>query len=262
MTSENPAKPSRDNFDFSAYVQGKSTFPTFKHTVYLDQANGIALVKAADEYTELAERVKEIEKIRNAMSEQAYTPLVSDEADELYVEQEEKEARIAELDGRISDLKEKVYQSGLTLHFQVGTADRLAEIVRKAEKEFLKTNKRGSDDDPEYMTKKAKFVLARQLGSYCTEVELPDGTKQDPPGVEGFTSLLNALISSESVRLLSKLNEALDSSVTWEHHVDAGFPRGGSDVAGEPVGGLGAEDGKVLVDPAALGPDGDGRDVG
>jgi hypothetical protein len=261
MSTEHDMGPTRETFDFAAYVAGKSTFPTFDHTVYLDQHNGVALARAAEEYTKLAERIQEIGRIRAAMAEQAYTPLVSQEAEELADELGEAEERIGELEQRIESLKKTVRESGLTLHLRVGTPQGLGKIVRTAEKQYHEKFGRKADDDPEYLSGKGIYVLAAQLAAYCTGIELPDGREQAAPDREGFLQLLDALISPESARLMQALNDALDSSATWADQIDAGFPGGGADVGGEPVGGLGAEGGPGVVSGPAAGAQWGGRGV-
>src|SRR5690606_41492742 len=51
MTPEAEVKiPGPDTFSLADYIEGKSTFPSFTHTVYLDQESGTKLVQLADEY--------------------------------------------------------------------------------------------------------------------------------------------------------------------------------------------------------------------
>lgn len=239
--------PGPDTFDFDDYIAGKSTFPEFTHTVYLDQAAGIELANVVDEYDALAKRGRNIIRRQGMMSEMPTASLVDDEVEKLAEELDEIEAKTAELETRISDLEEKVKASGLTLVFQVGTAQKLGKVVRRAEKEYNKRHGKGADDDPEYITGKARHVLVAQLVGYCTKIVLPNGTEQNPPGEEGFGKLLDSLISSESVRLLTALNKSLDSSGKWADRVDAGFPGGRTDVGEMPVGGAGTEDSEGLV---------------
>lgn len=250
--------PDQNTFDFSAYIAGKSTFPGFKHTVYLDQESGMELVRVSDEYTKMAERAKEIQRILSSMGESSGVPLVSEEMDELYEEVQQIETDTTALEPTIERLKKKVHASGITLKLSVGTAERLAQVVRAAEREYDKKHGRKKDDDPEYITGKAGYVLAAQLEEFCVGIELPDGTEQSPPSVDGFRDLLGRLIASESVRLMTVLNEKLDSSVTWADQIDAGFPGGGDDVAGQPLGGAGAQDGQVVVGAPVVGPHGGG----
>ena len=46
--------PDRETFSFESYVQGHSTFPTFEHTVYLDQAQGLALLNPIEKNEEIS----------------------------------------------------------------------------------------------------------------------------------------------------------------------------------------------------------------
>lgn len=243
--------PGPDTFNFEDYISGKSTFPEFTHTVYLDQASGIALANIVDEYDTLAKRGRSIIRRQGVMAEMSSASLVDEEVEKLAEELDEIESRTAELEKEITDLEEKVKASGLTLVFQVGTAQKLGKVVRRAEKEYNKRHGKGADDDAEYITGKARHVLIAQLVGYCTKIILPNGEEQKPPGEEGFGRLLDSLISSESVRLLTALNRSLDSSGKWAERVDAGFPGGGADVGDGTVGSADPEDGPVLVGSAA-----------
>lgn len=247
--------PSPDTFDFEEYISGTSTFPEFTHTAYLDQASGMALVKAADRYEELASRAKEIQRRQRILNETVTRSLVDEDMDELTEELTGLEAQLAELETEIAELEEKVKQSGISLTFQVGTAEKLGSVVRAAEKEFVKKNGRGSNDDLDYITRKGKHILCAQLVAYCTQVTLPDGREIDPPDRYGFVHLIDRLIASESTRLMTALNEYLDSSVTWADRIDAGFPGGSADVARVPVGGAGSEDGESVDDTPSDAPD-------
>ncbi|MBD3004909.1 hypothetical protein [Streptomyces sp. 5-10] len=245
------AVPGPDTFDFESYISGVSSFPKFKHTVYLDQENGVALLKVYDECEKIAERGKEIEAELDTRSEKSARSLVDDEIEELNEELETLRERAEELESRKLALEERVKLSALTFHFQVGTAQKLGSVVRQAEKEYHKKHGRGSDDDLEYMAGKFRYQLEAQLEAYCTGITLADGKRMDPPGRAGFSRLLDSLITSESARLMSALNENLDSSATWADRLDAGFPGGGSDVDGQPVGASGDPDGKVVESPPA-----------
>lgn len=242
--------PGPSTFDFDSYISGKSTFPEFSHTVYLDQASGIALANMVDEYDVLAKRGKSIIRRQSVMSEMSSASLVDDEVESLAEELDGIEARTTELEKSIRDLEDKVKDSGLTLVFQVGTAQKLGKVVRRAEREYNKRHGKGADDDPEYITGKARHVLIAQLVGYCKQIILPDGSRKDPPDENGFANLLDSLISSESVRLLIALNKSLDSSSKWADRVDAGFPGGGSDMGDGTLGGPGTEDGEELVGAA------------
>lgn len=247
--------PGPDTFDFDSYISGTSTFPEFSHTIYLDQASGIELARTADEYTALAKRGKAIERRRRVMSEST-TSLVDDEWEKLAAELEDITVKTDALEIRMKDLETKVKASGLTLTFQVGTAQKLGKVVRRAEKEYQKKHGKGSNDDVEHLTNKGRYLLVAQLAAYCTKITLPDGTDQQPPSAEGFESLMDRLISSESARLMMALNKALDSSGEWADRVDAGFPGGSHDLGEESMGDSGSEDSEVLVDSSIDAPDG------
>lgn len=239
--------PGPDTFNFDDYIAGKSTFPEFSHTVYLDQAAGIALANVVDEYDALAKRGRNIIRRQSVMADMSSVSLVDDEVEKLAEELDGIETRTAELEKEIRILEDKVKASGVTLVFQVGTAHKLGKVVRRAEREYNKRHGKGSDDDVEYVTGKGRHLLIAQLVGYCTKIILPDGNEQKPPGEEGFGKLLDSLISSESVRLLTALNKSLDSSGTWAERVDAGFPGGSDDVGELPVGDAGGENGEGLV---------------
>lgn len=249
--------PGPDTFSFDDYISGKSTFPEFSHTVYLDQATGIDLANAVDEYDALAKRGHGILRRQGAMAEMARASLVDDEVEKMAEELDDIESRTGELEKTIKSLEDKVKESGLTLVFQVGTAHKLGKVIRRAEREYNKRHGKGSDEDVEYVTGKGRHVLIAQLVAYCTKIVLPDGTEQKPPGEEGFGKLLDSLISSESVRLLVALNKSLDSSGKWAERVDAGFPGGGTDMGEVPLGGAGAENGTGLVSTPADDSDGE-----
>lgn len=240
-------------FDFNAYISGQSTFPQFTHTVFLDQRSGIELHQLSKEYDKHAERGREILQIQSNMSESSTRSFVDSEAEELSDELNEIERVTAELAPQINELEKKIRQSSLKMVFQVGTAQKLGQVVRQAEKEFHKKNGRKEDTDIEYVTSKAKAILVAQLTAYCVKIVLPDGTEQDPPNGEGFTQLLDSLISSESVRLMTTLNNSLDSSSDWAEKIDAGFPGGRDEPRGELLAHPGDENGPVLV-PSSVDP--------
>lgn len=249
-------------FDFNAYISGTATFPEFEHTVYLDQRSGIDLYELSQEYDKHAERGREIMRIQANMAESSTRSFVDEEAEDLAAELEKIEKVTAELAPKINALERKIRQSALKLVFQGGTAQKLGAVVRQAEKEFHKKHGRKDDTDLEYLTAKSKAILAAQLTAYCTKIVLADGTEQDPPNSVGFMQLLDALISSESVRLMATLNKSLDSSADWAEKVDAGFPGGRDESREEPVAGAGAQDGPFLVPATPDAPDGGGPELG
>lgn len=245
-------------FDFNAYLSGTATFPQFHHTVFLDQRSGIELHELSEKYDKHADRGREIMQIQSNISESSTRSFVDSEAEDLVDELAEIERVTAELAPRINELEERIRQSSLKLVFQVGTAQKLGQVVRQAEKEFHKKNGRKEDADVEYITSKSKAILAAQLTAYCIKIVLADGTEQDPPNSEGFIRLLDSLISSESVRLMTTLNKSLDSSADWAEKVDAGFPGGCDEPGRERVASPGTEDGSVLESSSADAPSGGG----
>src|SRR5690606_41711219 len=54
-------EPGPDNFSFEDYLEGKSTFPVFEHTAYLDQRSGAELGAVYEELEELVSRLTSIE---------------------------------------------------------------------------------------------------------------------------------------------------------------------------------------------------------
>jgi len=239
-----------DDFDFTAYISGVSSFPTFHHTVYLDQANGIALHEMIEEYDNLANRGREINRLQERLAESPTRSLVDDEAEELNKELDGIIARTSALEPKLAKLEERVRRSALTLHFQTGTAQKLGQVVQVAEKSFHKKHGRKNETDIEYVTAKSKHILTAQLAAYCTKIVLPDGREQDAPDADGFSALLDRLIASESVRLMTTLNKKLDSSGEWADRIDAGFPGRRAEQAEEPLGGAGAPGGSGLEHPA------------
>lgn len=239
-----------DDFDFTSYIAGVSSFPEFDHTVYLDQANGIALNDAAEEYDRLAQRGNDILKAQEHAANSVARALVDTEAEELSDELDSIRERTAALEPVIKKLEDKVRLSAVTLHFQTGTAHKLGQVVQVAEKEFHKKHGRKNENDIEYITAKSKHILAAQLAAFCTRISLPDGREKDAPTPQGFDALLDKLIASESVRLMTKLNKKLDSSGEWADRIDAGFPGRRAEQAEEPLGGAGSADGPELDAPS------------
>jgi len=249
-------------FDFNSYISGISSFPEFKHTVFLNQRDGSTLHQLTAEYDELAERGREILRIQSRIADNPTRSFVDEEAEELAEELGKIEERTAALAPQINDLEKKVRQNALVLVFQAGTAQKLGSVVRQAEKEFHKKHGRKDDSDIEYITAKSKAILAAQLNAYCTKIILHDGTEQDPPNPEGFLVLLDRLIASESFRLMNTLNKSLDSTADWADKIDAGFPGRRHEQAPQPVAGAGAEDVPFLVGTAHDAADRGGEHLG
>lgn len=237
-----PTGPDPATFDFMAYIAGNSTFPEFAHTVYLDQANGIALNEVAAEYDKLASRAKEIQKVQEQIAESSVRSLVDEQAEELTEELRQIEEQCTALEPQVAELEKKIRASSMTLHFQAGTAQKLGQVVRQAEKEYHKKHGKKDENDVEYVTGKSRYVLAAQLTAYCVKVSLPDGRTAPAPDRDGFEKLLDSLITSETVRLMTTLNKSLDASVDWAERIDAGFPGGRDEQGQQPLGGAPAAD--------------------
>jgi hypothetical protein len=255
MAQENPV-PGPDTFDLTRYVEGKSTVPRFNHTVYLDQAAGAELEEAIQEAEHLAKRKREIQVKQNQRADSPSYSLVDDEAEELVLELGEIDSRVPVLDKRIKALSEQISGSGLTLIFEVPPAKKLGRVHRKAEQEYQKIHGKGKDSDLEYVTGRAEYVLLAQLQSFCVEMRTPDGSIVKPPEEggfprSGFESLLDRLIPSESLRLMTALNQAMDASADWAKKIDAGFPGGSPDMEREQVGDSRTEDGQELGSSSA-----------
>lgn len=233
-------------FDFNAYVAGASSFPKFSHTVYLDQDGGIELDRVSEEYDKLADRGREINQIQERMADSPTRSLVDEEAEELSSELAQIERKCSDLEPKIKELHDRVASSALKLHFQSNTAQKLGQVVRQAEKNFHKKHGKKDDSDMEYVTARSKALLSAQLAAYCTGITLSDGTFRGAPDEDGFNTLLDSIISSESVRLMTTLNKHLDNSSDWADRVDAGFPGGRDQQGPQPVGHSDSEDGKVV----------------
>jgi hypothetical protein len=229
-TSLGWSAPDRETFSFDSYVQGHSTFPTFDHIVYLDQARGLALQHAIEKYEELSAKRRElIESQETPRSRSA--SLTSDFAETTSVDIEEIEASMTALEAEMKALEEAIKKTSMTLTFQLDNIDKLTSVARLAERAFIKKHgKAREEDDFNHMTLRARFVLLAQLDEFCTGIVSATGNPIEKPGPQGFATLLDRLIPSESVRLLQALNKGLDSSASWASRIDAGFPGGGSDM--------------------------------
>ena len=249
-------------FDFNAYINGTAKFPTFEHTVYLDQESGAKLHVLREEYDKLGDRGREILRIQSAASDSSSRSFVDEEAEALADELEQIEERTAVLAPQINELRRAVQSTALRLCFQSGTAEKFGSVIRQAEREFHKKRGRKDDADLEYLTAKSKAVLAAQLGAYCTGIILSDGTEQETPDAQGFINLLDKLIASEAVRLMDTLTTNLDGNREWADEIDAGFPGGRDDAPGEYLGDSGVADLPVVEFAAPDAPDGGGAELG
>lgn len=238
------AVPAKGTFDLGAYLAGKSTFPTFSHTVYLDQAAGMELVWTADEYDRLADRGREITKLQGALSEQSGIGLVDSTLEDLTEELDGIVQKTDALAVKIKNLEKELEASGHTLSFRIGTPQKLAKTIRRSETLYKK--KYRNNDDVDLPT----YQLAAQLAEHCTSFTSADGTELPVPDTEGFLTLLDSLIGAESMRLITEFNKNVDSSQAWAARIDAGFPGRDTDVGGEPVGDSSSQGGAVVGHPA------------
>lgn len=224
------APPNAETFSFESYISGNSTFPTFEHTVYLDQARGYALQGLIEKYEELtAKRQGLLEEQSSPRSRSA--SLVSDFAENLSEDIEVIESELTELGSRMALLETEIKKTSMTLTFQLSNIDRLTSVTRSAERAFLKKHgKGGGEDDFNHTTLKGRYVLLAQLDEFCTKVTSASGNPITKPTQDGFSLMLDRLVPSESVRLLIAINRGLDSSASWASRVDAGFPGGGADL--------------------------------
>lgn len=234
--------PGPDTFSVDQYIKGKARFPEFTHTVYLDQQAGTEMAECIEKYEAAAARIHQIEKEMLRITEAGSQSLVDDLTSDLAEEGDRlrDEARAAEK--RMKELEGVIRESGLTLHMRANTVVKFGSVVRRAEKEYDKKNGRGAADDIEYVTAKNRHIMIAQLSAYCYKISNPQGQSAPPLDKEGFASLVDSLIGSESMRLMIAISKGLDSSAEWASKIDAGFPGGVSDVAGERLGDSGTED--------------------
>jgi hypothetical protein len=239
--------PGPDVFSLEDYISEVSTFPKFSHTLFLDQATGVALQGLIEDYDKLAKRGRDIQAKQALMNEHPGTiGLVDDEFDALREELDEVLAKTDALEEELKVAEAKALRASLTLTFQVSTPHHQGKVVRQAEKEFDKEHGRKNAEDLEYATARGRYLMAAQLAAFCVKAEGRDGRVLPVPEQAGFERLMDSLISSESVRLITALNAGLDSSMAWAERLNAGFPGRGADVADQPVGDSGAEGGEEL----------------
>jgi uncharacterized coiled-coil protein SlyX len=184
---------------------------------------------------------------------------------------DEQEKEIERLDLAMAELTEKIKSTSITLSFQASTPQKYGKVIRQAEKAYAKAHGRIDEKDMEHVTGRTRTLLAHQLAAYCTGWETPEEKEEndrleavakdrgekfkrslrEAPSQESFDAMLDSLISSEMLRLLTALNAGLDANAEWASRIDAGFPGGGADMGSEPVGDSGAEDGEIVGDSAA-----------
>ena len=239
-------KPGPDNFDLNKYIAAKSTFPVFDHRVFLDQEAGAELGDLDDHHASVLKKIENYREAQRLHLEGGDLSLADDRLADIAVAIDECEQELERLAPLMSELREKILATSLVLHFKAGTPQKYGKVLRQAEKEYTKAHGKVDENDVEHITGRTRNMLVHQLAAYCVKVETSDGVKHDPLDVEGFGNLVDSLISSETMRLLTEMNKGLDASNDWASRVDAGFPGGGTDVGSEPVGRSGAEDGALL----------------
>lgn len=263
--------PGSDNFSFEDYVAGKSTFPSFWHRVYLDQAAGSELADLIDEYEADVQMIRSLREKQRLLMESGTMSMGDDQLSDIAEEIDTFERNVADLEPQMDALKQKIWSTAMILHFRSSTPDKFGKVLRKADKEYSKANGKFDETDVEHITGRTRMLLLHQLAAYCIGWETPAEKERSDklekeaeergekfvrplrpvPSQEGFGSLLDALISSELMRLLTAMNKKLDASAEWASRIDAGFPGGGPDLGAEPVGHSGAEDGEVVGSSAS-----------
>ena len=171
----------------------------------------------------------------------------------------------------MTELTEKIKATSITLTFQASTPQKYGKVIRQAEKAYAKAHGRVDDTDMEHVTGRTRTLLAHQLAAYCIGWETPAEKEENDrlekeakergenfkralrqaPSQQSFDSMLDSLISSETLRLLTALNAGLDANAEWASRIDAGFPGGGADMGSEPVGQSGSEDGALVGDSSS-----------
>lgn len=263
--------PGPDNFSFDAYISGKSTFPEFSHTVYLDQASGIELAEAIEEYETTVKEIEALREKQRVLVEAGGLSLADDKLSDISDAVSAADLDIERLDRSISELTEKIKETGVCLHFEAGTPQKFSKVLRKADKAYTKAHGAIDESDVEHITGRTRNILVHQLSSYCIGWETPSEKEEndrlekeakekgekfkrvlrDAPSQESFGAMLDSLIGSETMRLLTALNKGLDASAEWASRIDAGFPGGGSDLGAGSLGGAGSENSSVMGGPAA-----------
>lgn len=226
-------EPGPDTFNFDDYLAGKSTFPTFKHTAYLDQEAGSKLGLVLDELETLIERQALTEKRIKARTEESANAFVDPLLDELTEEREEISDLIRAALAERDELNKTIVDSALTLVFQVKTAEELGTVTREATRKFRKENpqyKNTDENDLDYLTARSRYTVTAQIAHFCTSMLDSKGRKAPAPTQQQADALLTRLISSEMMRLMESVGTGLSASQDWANKIDAGFPGGGADV--------------------------------
>lgn len=243
-------EPGPDNFSFEDYLEGNSTFPVFEHTAYLDQKSGAELATVEDELEELVKQLEQVGKSIRKRTETSANSFVDSVLDGYQEEQEKLESEVKSLLERRDSLRKKIFETSVTLVFQVKTPEELGSVTREATRQFHKDNqqyKGASEDDLDYITARSRYTLTAQISHFCIEMRVP-GRKQPvpPPTRQGAELLLRKLISSEMLRLMESVGTGLSASRDWADKIDAGFPGGGADVEEVRLGPVDGEDRESL----------------
>jgi hypothetical protein len=246
-------EPGPDNFSFEDYIEGKSTFPVFEHTVYLDQKSGAELGALYENLEELVGQLDQTEKEIKKHRETGANSFVDSALDNLLEQKSGLEGDIAKLEAKRDELRERIVKSGITLVFQVKTPEELGTVTREATRRFHKENaqfKESNEKDLDYITAISRYSVTAQIAHFCTKIQLPDGSEKPPPTQSGADLLLKRLIASENMRLMEAMGTGLGASLAWADKLDAGFPGGSPDVEEVGVGAPAVEDVQVMGYPA------------
>lgn len=247
--SGNP-EPGPDNWDFETWLDDESTFPVFKHTVYLNQ-------KAGAEYAILDNELDELVQLKNTLEAQienrqkaSANSFVDATLDRLTDEREEVEAEIEEAQKGLGELVGQIKKSAVTLHFQVKTPEELGSVTREANRQFHKENpkfKNANEEDLDYITARSRYMLTAQIEHFATGMTIHKTNRDVPPPTrQGADKLMGKLISTEMMRLMEAMGKGLSDSRDWANKIDAGFPGGGPDVEEVGLGEVAAENSESL----------------
>lgn len=247
-------EPGPDNFNFEDYIEGKSTFPKFNHTAYLNQEAGAEYAALLEEVNLVIAEQGDLDKRIAARTASSSNSFVDATLDGLREERDALDERLLKLEAESKTLKQKIRDDSITLVFQVKTPEELGTVTREATRQFHKENqhfKNATEDDLDYMTARSRYMLTAQISHFCLKVILPDGSEKPPPNRRGAELLLSKLISSEMMRLMMRIGEGLGGSQDWADKLDAGFPGGSPGVEDVSLDSYVPESGEVVGAPPA-----------
>lgn len=242
-------EPGPDNFSFEDYIEGKSTFPKFNHTAYLNQEAGAEYAALLEEVDLVIAEQAELDKRIAARTASSSNSFVDATLDGLREEREALDERVVKLEAESKVLKQKIRDDSITLVFQVKTPEELGTVTREATRQFHKENqhfKNATEEDLDYMTARSRYMLTAQISHFCLRVILPDGSEKPPPNRRGAELLLSKLISSEMMRLMTSIGQGLGGSQDWADKLDAGFPGGSPDMEDVSLDSYSPEVGEVV----------------